>query len=237
MIGKHPKSGSGILGPSATQPEVVVAANGGADLIYLPSENASALLPKIVSFLLERDYVSGLFVDDKFGQVAGTLPLSAINLRGLGKTPVPAIIVNFRSGDTGCGDPAACGFAVTDWYLQQGQGMHGSFARSDTLNNMAAVGPDFQRGFVDTAPVSNADLGATVAALLRLPPGPPELRGRIVGEALVGRLAASPPPVTSGLLESAPGGTALLKTTVKYQESVGLRYFAAGGFPGRTGGL
>ena len=46
--------------------------------------------------------------------------------------------------------------------------MHGSFSRADTMNFMAAIGPDFKRGFVDEAPVSNADIGQTMAHLLGL---------------------------------------------------------------------
>jgi hypothetical protein len=33
---------------------------------------------------------------------------------------------------------------IADTGLQQGQGMHGSFSRADTFNNMAAIGPDFK---------------------------------------------------------------------------------------------
>ena len=72
-------------------------------------------------------------------------------------TPQPSIVVNFRSFATGCAEPATCGVEIADTGLQQGQGMHGSFSRADTQNFMAAVGPDFKAGFVDPAPVSNAD--------------------------------------------------------------------------------
>lgn len=34
--------------------------------------------------------------------------------------------------------------------------MHGSFSRAETMNFMAAIGPDFKNGFVDVAPVSTA---------------------------------------------------------------------------------
>ena len=46
--------------------------------------------------------------------------------------------------------------------------MHGSFSRADTLNFMAAIGPSFKTGFVDEAPVSNADIGKTIAHALEL---------------------------------------------------------------------
>ena len=46
--------------------------------------------------------------------------------------------------------------------------MHGSFGRGDTMNFMAAIGPDFKAGFVDDAPASNADIGKTLARILGL---------------------------------------------------------------------
>jgi hypothetical protein len=46
---------------------------------------------------------------------------------------------------------------VSDTELQQGQGMHGSFSRSETLTFMAAIGPDFKRGDIDDLPVSNVE--------------------------------------------------------------------------------
>ena len=83
-------------------------------------------------------------------------------------TPQPAIVVNFRSFATGCDEPVLCTVEVADTGLQQGQGMHGSFSRADTMNFMAAIGPDFKAGFVDEAPVSNADIGKTIAHVLGL---------------------------------------------------------------------
>ena len=103
--------------------------------------------------------MSGIWVDPKLGRFAGTMPLDALRLAGSALTPVPAIVVNFRSHDTGCGEPLKCAVSVADTGLQQGQGMHGSFSRADTKNFMAATGPDFKAGFIDPAPVSNADVG------------------------------------------------------------------------------
>src|ERR1043166_3998624 len=85
---------------------------------------------------LAQDYVSGLFVDDDLGPIPGTLPLSAVNLKGVAKMPTPAIVVNFRSFTTGCEQPVLCTVEVADTSLQQGQGMHGSFSRADPMNSM-----------------------------------------------------------------------------------------------------
>src|SRR5262249_44509962 len=149
-------------GHDPDKPDLVVAANGGSDLIYLPKQDRE-LAARIVGVLLAQDYVSGLFVDPRLGPIAGTLPLDAINMSGGAVTPHPSIVVNFRSFSTGCDVPLLCAVEIADTGLQQGQGMHGSFSRADTMNFMAAAGPDFRRGFADEAPVSNADVGLTIA--------------------------------------------------------------------------
>ena len=77
-------------------------------------------------------------------------------------------MVNFRSYSTGCAEPTLCTVEVADTVLRQGQGMHGSFSRGDTMNFMAAIGPDFKAGYVDPLPVSNADVGMTIARLMNL---------------------------------------------------------------------
>ena len=82
-----------------------------------------------------------------------------------------------------------CAVTVADTGLQQGQGMHGSFNRADTMNFMAAVGPNFKSGFINEAPVSNADIGKTIAQVLGLKiPFHGSLMGRVVEEALPGAI-------------------------------------------------
>jgi hypothetical protein len=211
----------------------VVAASGGSDLVYLPKGNRT-LATRVVEALLKQDYVSGIFVDDRFGRIAGTLPLSAINLKGSALTPVPAIVVNFRSFDTGCGQPLMCAVTVADTGLQQGQGMHGSFSRADTMNFMAAAGPSFRNGLVDDAPVSNADIGRTMAHILGLPIADRgKLVGRVIEEALPG---GTMPRVQWQTVRSKPASSGL--STLLVTASVGAtRYFDAAGFSGRTVGL
>jgi hypothetical protein len=232
--GQHPSKGNALIGTSATAPQVIVAANGGSDLIYLPSPAAKKLAPRLVRELLSQDYVSGLFVDRRLGSLPGTLPLSAIGLEGEALTPRPSIIVNFRSFATGCSQPLLCAAEVADTKLQQGQGMHGSFSRADTWNFMAAVGPDFKAAYVDHMPASNADIGMTLAHILGLdivPKG--KLVGRVLEEGFVNGKAAA---VTRRTIRSqrSPNGLRTILTT----QSVGsTTYFDAAGFKGRTLGL
>jgi len=107
-----------------------------------------------------------VFVHDDLGAIPGTLPLSAIGLKGGARTPTPSIVVNFRSEAIGCDQPLFCAVTVTDGTLLQGQGHHGSFSRADTASFMAAIGPAFKTGFLNDAPVSNADIAPTLAQMI-----------------------------------------------------------------------
>jgi hypothetical protein len=231
--GAHPKAGNGLLGKDPAKPDLVVATNGGSDLIYLPNRDKK-LAARTIKALLEQDYVSGLFVDDKLGRYPGTLEMSELGLKGKAVTPTPSIVVNFRSYTTGCDQPTNCSVEVADTVLRQGQGMHGSFGRGDTMNFMAAIGPDFKAGYVDPLPVSNADIGMTVAELMKLhPTGEGGLVGRVMSEALPGGIV---PKSAEGTIRSKPAANGL-RTVVKYQRVLSQRYFDVAGFPGRSVGL
>src|SRR6185437_13419903 len=68
----HPAFGNGFIGNDPKAPEVIVVANGGSELIYLPAHNSNERLHQIVDFLTKQIYVSGIFVDDKYGEIPGT---------------------------------------------------------------------------------------------------------------------------------------------------------------------
>src|ERR1700682_532303 len=229
----HPKAGHGVIGKDPAKPDLLVATNGGSDLIYLPNKDKK-LADRAIKALLEQDYVSGIFVDDALGRYPGALPLSALNLKGKAVTPQPSIVVNFRSYASGCDEPTTCAVEVADTVLRQGQGMHGSFSRGDTMNFMAATGPDFKAGYVDALPVSNADVGATAARLLNLTQKPKgNLIGRVITEAMPN---GATPQAFSGTVKSQPSANGL-RTVLNFQRVLAQRYFDAAGFPGRTVGL
>ena len=231
--GEHTKFGNGLIGGDKDKPKLVVAANGGSDLIYIP-DGDKAVAKRVVDALLAQDYISGLFVDSKLGKFPGTLTLDDIALEGSAITPHPAIAVNFRSFDTVCGEPVRCTVEVADTGLQQGQGMHGSFSRADTWNFQAMQGPDFKSQFVDPAPSSNADIGRTIAQVMHLDVADNgKLVGRVLSEALPG---GAVPEVSRRVVSSEPAPNGLV--TVLDMQIVGsTRYFDAAGFPGRTVGL
>jgi Type I phosphodiesterase / nucleotide pyrophosphatase len=231
--GERTKFCNGLIGGDKDAPKVVVAANGGSDLIYLPDADKD-MARRVIEALLAEDYVSGIFVDAKLGRFPGTLTLDDIALDGAAVTPHPAIVLSFRSFDTVCGEPVRCTVEIADTLLQEGQGMHGSFSRADTWNFMAMEGPDFKSRFVDPAPASNADIGRTIAELLQLDVADKgKLVGRVLAEALPN---GAVPDVASQVVASEPAANGLA-TVINVQTVGAARYFDAGGFPGRTVGL
>src|SRR6266702_4352190 len=230
----HPKAGNGLLGQDPKKPGLVVATNGGSDLIYMPG-NDRKLAQRTIRALLEQDYVSGLFVDDYLGRFPGTLPMSQLGLKGKAATPTPAIVVNFRSYASECGEaPTNCSVQVADTVLRQGQGMHGSFSRGDTFNFMAAIGPDFKAGFVNELPVSNADVGMTAAQLLGLRGSQ---NGGLVGRVMSEALPNGTVPKAYKAVEKSKMSENGLQTVLNVQRVGSQRYFDTAGFPGRTLGL
>jgi Type I phosphodiesterase / nucleotide pyrophosphatase len=219
-VRQRPASGNGLIGGSGgigdpTDAKVVVAANGGSNLIYVNGHDP-ALVRRIVGVLAQQDYTGGIFVDDAYGRVPGALPLSAIHLKGSAALPTPAVVLNFRSFPTDPANRLLTMVEIADTGLQQGQGMHGSFSRADTFNFMAAIGPDFKQGFVDHAPVSNADLAVTFADILGFDlSGKGPLSGRVLEEALARGHAA--PPVAHHVRVSPRIPGSKLRTVLLFQ--------------------
>jgi predicted AlkP superfamily pyrophosphatase or phosphodiesterase len=226
-----PVDGSGLLGEQVKQLDgsdarLLVAANGGTDFIYVPSKDP-AIVRETVATLSDLDYIAGIFVDDTFCPTAtscpGALPISAVGLKGASHLPMPTIAVSFKGFYLKSGDLQS-GIQITDTNLQEGQGNHGALVRSQTWNNMAAIGPDFKKGFVDPQPVGNIDIVPTLAAILGLQiPSHGTLKGRVMNEALATSkldTTASAPKV----LVSAPSVNGR-RTVLDYQEHEGVRYY------------
>ncbi len=220
---EHPLHGNALIGAAVLRPDgadarLIVAANGGSDLIYIPDGSADTLR-RVVDRLMVYDYVSGVFVDDRYGNVPGTLPLSAVNLAGSSKTPRPAIVVAFKFFYLNPSDLQTA-VQVSDTSLQEGQGIHGGFGRDTTYNNMAAIGPDFKRGFADPLPAGNGDIAPTLAHLLGFDLPRTPLAGRVLDEALSGGPPAAAPPME--YLRSTADHAK--QTIVVYQEAGSARY-------------
>jgi hypothetical protein len=232
--GFHPEKNGALIGPDPAHPEIIVAVNGGADLLYFPGADAKAMAARTAAFLMGQDYTAAVFVNDALGPLPGALPMSAVNLIGSAKTPQPSMVVSFRTSSSGCARPETCEVLVADSELQQGQGGHGSLSRGETHNFMAAVGPDFKAGFIDPAPVSNADLAWTIAKAAGIQfHAKGKLVGRPIAEALKG---GQVPAFEAKVLRSAkgPGG---FETVLDYQQVGEQSYFDAAGMPGRAFGV
>lgn len=224
---QRPALGSGLVGGSGTgtgaAAKVIVAANGGSDLLYIP-DGDRALARTVVAFLLSQDYTSAVFADPALGHFPGALSMSDIWLLGTARMPRPSIVVAFRTFLREPGNLLSA-VQIADTTLQEGQGSHGSFGRDNTFNNMEALGPDFKHGFTDSLPVSNADIAVTAAHLLglQLPRNAGLLAGRVLTEALEGHTAPAPAASRRTVVSTADAaGTA---TVLQFQQLDGRRYF------------
>ena len=185
-VRQRPAGGAALIGGAGRigrpiDADVVIAQSS----IYVPGNDRS-LVQRIARFLAAQDYVGGLFVNDRIGQAPGALRMSDVGLVGRATPPKPAIVVNFKSFPLDPKDPHMTSIIVGGT-RQHGQGDHGSLARGNTFNNMAAMGPDFKKRFVSRSPVSNADVQPTLAHVMKMKiPSLGALRGRVITEALVG---------------------------------------------------
>lgn len=249
-LAMHPRLGHGFIGGSGrphaqSDADVIVAANGGSDLIYLPHGDA-ALARRVVQVLAGFDYIGGLFASENYGPLPGTLPLSILDLSGDTQLPTPAIVVAFKSFDlpareTGVSDPLLNAIQISDTPGQQGQGNHGGLGRDNTFNFMAATGPDFRSRYRDDAPAGNTDITPTLLRVLGLPwPSNTGLTGRVLSEALVAAdtapsaqrggvrqehalPAAAPPAVERCVAMSLPAADGR-RTILSYQRADGRLY-------------
>lgn len=97
-----------------------------------------------------------------------------------------------------------------------------------------AIGPDFRQGFADDAPVSNADVGKTLAHILGLEiQAKGKLIGRVMAEAMPG---GAMPPHEAETVMSEPAANGL-QMVLNRQRVGDTLYFDAAGFAGWTVGL
>jgi len=159
---------------------IVVAANAGSDYLFVPDGDRNTVKAAVVS-LQSRLQFGAIFVSDKYGEVAGTLPMSLINTENNVAGRGPGIIVSFTFDDNVAvaGRP---GISYASSVNRRGD--HGSFSSTDTHISMMAHGPDFKSGLYDTLPTANVDIAPTVARILAF--NMPGVQGRVLEEALKG---------------------------------------------------
>jgi len=159
---------------------VVVAANAGSDYLFVPDGNIETVKAAVVS-LQSRLQFGAIFVSDKYGEVAGTLPMGLIKTENSGNGRAPDIIVSF-SYDESVAVAGRSGVSYASSINRRGD--HGSFSPTDTHISLMASGPDFQSGLYDTLPTSNVDIAPTVARILQF--SMPAVQGRVLEETLQG---------------------------------------------------
>jgi arylsulfatase A-like enzyme len=159
---------------------VVVAANAGSDYLFVPDANPDTVRAAVIS-MQSRMQFGAIFVSDKYGAIAGTLPMSLINTENKVGGRSPDIIVSFSFDE----NAAVAGRRGTGYASSiNRRGDHGSFSPTDVRISLMAHGPHFKSGFFDTLPTANVDLAPTVARILNL--SMPEVQGRALEEALDG---------------------------------------------------
>lgn len=184
---------------------VVVAANGGSDYLYVPGHDP-ALIRQIVAILQRREEYGAIFVDSRYGSIAGTFAMRDANLESPGRrnNGQPDIVVSFNSDETA----VVQGKTGIEFESSGGQrGMHGSFGQTDVHNTLIAFGPSFQKGAVVSGPSGNVDVAPTVAWILGLLM--PQADGRILNEALVHPRSASAASTVSHVLTPPAAATGL----------------------------
>jgi arylsulfatase A-like enzyme len=164
---------------------VVVAANAGSDYLFVPDANIETVKAAVVS-LQSRVQFGAIFVSDKYGEIAGTLPMSLIKTETSGNGRAPDIIVSF-SYDENVAVAGKPGVSYASSINRRGD--HGSFSPTDTHISLMASGPDFKSGLHNTLPTSNVDIAPTVARILKF--SMPDVQGRVLEETL-----RAGPPVT-----------------------------------------
>jgi hypothetical protein len=239
--GKHPRKGNAIIAVHPSKPQVVIAARGGYDVIYVPEKvpgrDARRIGARIVEALLNQDYVSGIFIDEKrLGRMGGALSTKDIGLDGGTKASRPTIVVSFASVSIGCDRPTLCIVMIADTPLAEGREIPGGFSRAHTWNFMAARGPDFWVRTVRREPASNADVVRTLGELLGLEPPNGKVSARVLKESLRGSDWKTAPHVQDRVIVSKRSIDGL-ETVVEMQSVGSTAYFDAAGFPGWTVGI
>jgi len=170
-----------LLHPFLPREAFVIASNGGTDYLYQPAHDAERVRAA-VRFLQGREEFGAIFVDPRYGDIPGALPLSIVHLENAeGRNPDIVVGYTFDEHAMIQGMP---GIEFQGVANHISRGMHGSFSPIDVHNTLIASGPDFRANFVDTLPTGNVDVAPTIARILGI--ALPQAQGRPLLEALSG---------------------------------------------------
>lgn len=171
-----------LLHPFLPREAFVVVSNGGSDYLYHPDHDPERIR-MAVRFLQSHEEYGAIFVDERYGNIAGTLPLSRVRLENIaGRNPDIVVGYAFDENAMIQGMP---GIEFEGVAGNSNHGMHGSFSPRDVHNTLLAAGPDFAESYTDNLPSGNVDVAPTIAKVLGLEL--PQADGRPLLEALRGR--------------------------------------------------
>ncbi|GAC1341059.1 MAG: alkaline phosphatase family protein [Beijerinckiaceae bacterium] len=145
---------------------IVIAVNGGSDYLYVPDRD-SETVHKAVAFLQTLGAMGSIFVDSRYGDVAGTMPMNLVKIENAaGRNPDIMVSYDYDENATigGVKGTEYSGSLLNNPY----RGMHGSFSPIDVHNTLIALGPDFREGLKDELPTGNVDVAPTIASIFGL---------------------------------------------------------------------
>jgi len=212
-----------LLHPFLPREAFVVASNGGSDYLYHPSHDPERVRAA-VRFLQSREEFGAIFVDGRYGDIPGTLPLSIVRLENAeGRNPDIVVGYTYDEHAIVQGMP---GIEFQGVYGHISRGMHGSFSPVDVHNTLLAFGPDFRENFTDTLPSGNVDVAPTVAKILGIDlpnaDGRPLLEGLASQRVGAGAYSVTPKTIApsataTGLAIRSPVGTDTSKTRYDFK--------------------
>ena len=162
--------------------DIMLAGNGGSVLFYVIGHD-STVARRLVEFLQQSDFAGVIFTKQPMD---GTFALEQANIQN---DRAPDVVMAFR-WDASKNQFDVPGMIDADWQRAAGKGTHATLSRFDMHNTLIAAGPDFKRGETNDLASGNVDLAPTILQILGIKP-PQKMDGRILSEAMTGRVATT----------------------------------------------
>ena len=161
--------------------DIMLAGNGGSVLFYVIGHD-STIARRLVEFLQQSDFAGVIFTKQA---MEGTFSLEQANIQN---DRAPDVVMAFR-WEASKNQFDVPGLIDADWQRAAGKGTHATLSRFDVHNTLIAAGPDFKRGETNDLASGNVDLAPTILYILDIKP-PQKMDGRILSEAMTGRVGA-----------------------------------------------
>ena len=119
---------------------IVVAANAGSDYLFVRDRDPNTVKAAVAS-LQSRLQFGAIFVSDRYGEIAGTLPMSLIKTENSGNGRAPDIIVSFNY-DENVAVAGKSGISYASSINRRGD--HGSFSPDRCAHFLDGERPELQ---------------------------------------------------------------------------------------------